>query len=131
MEAQIRKKINRISLSVIMKQFTQQSTTHNTQVTRSAPKQNFEDFLSVGKGTTPAGPVPIKNIRPKSLSHFFYKRYQTPSFGFFICTFLFRVNLFNLFIWSCSNCAMKFWSKANIFILGQYYFPTNLYELAS
>jgi len=69
MEAQIRKKINRISLSVIMKQFTQQSTTHNTQVTRSAPKQNFEDFLSVGKETTPAGPVPITSILFKNLTH--------------------------------------------------------------
>ena len=50
--------------------------------------------------------------------------HQTRSFGSFICAFLFRVNLFNLFIWSASNCVMKFWSRANIFILLQYYFTT-------
>jgi len=34
--------------------------------TRSAPKQNFEDFLfSVGKETTPAVPVPITSIYKK------------------------------------------------------------------
>ena len=33
--------------------------------TRSALKQNFEDFLSVGKETTPAVPVPITSIYKK------------------------------------------------------------------
>ena len=33
--------------------------------TRSAPKQNFEDFLSVGKETTPAVQVPITSIYKK------------------------------------------------------------------
>ena len=67
----------------------------------------------------------------KKYKPLFYKRYQTPSLVFFICAFLFRTNLFNLFIWSTSNCAMKFWSRANIFILVEYYFPTNSSELVS
>jgi len=42
MEAQIRKKINRISLSVIMKQFTQQSTTHKShEALRSKTSKTF------------------------------------------------------------------------------------------
>ena len=47
----------------------------------------------------------------------FLHTYQTPSFGSFTCALLFRTNLFNLFIWSTSNCVMKFWSRANILSL--------------
>ena len=72
-----------------------------------------------------------KKYTPEIFKTLFYKRYQTPSLVFFICAFLFRTNLFNLFIWSCSNCRIKFWSKANIFILVEYYFPTNSSELIS
>ena len=72
-----------------------------------------------------------KKYTTETFKLLFYIRYQTPSFCFFICAFLFRVNLFNLFIWSASNCVMKFWSRANIFILVQYYFPTNSSELVS
>jgi len=69
--------------------------------------------------------------RPNPLSYFFYIRYQTPSFCFFICALLFRTNLFNLFIWSASNCVMKFWSRANIFILLKYYFTTAFFLVPS
>ena len=72
-----------------------------------------------------------KKYTPEIFKPLFYIRYQTPSFCFFICAFLLRINLFNLCIRSASNCVMKFWSKANIFILVQYYFPTNSSELVS